>query len=193
MKKKLFIPSSWYFCIGYWVVIFYVLYYAVKMFIDSYTTATLLDAKFWITGIIVETLILSLPVSLATTRAAYLASVYVFLNDQVKCYTPFRKTRVVFYSQLSFSRLALSTYGRNMVAPYLYLASRSLSQNEMAHPSISDKNSIIITLRISLRRCIKLAAILPPKLGAPIHAVASTARTKSKRNTSPKKRRNTQK
>lgn len=164
--KKYVLPSSWYFFLGYWILLGYVIYIGISL-IPSPTELVL--ERLWIPLVIAEIGIIIFVMSLVLSRAPVLAQVIVFSKNDVRCIIPFRRTRVYPYELLRSVAISMPTYGwGGVVMPYLYLSSSTLRSKELSKVVPNRKDVLVLSLRVSQKRCQKLCLILPPHLSQPL-------------------------
>ena len=164
-KARIIIPDSWYFCIGYHILILLSILFFFTVVQDGYSAWKNNDTHTMIGMCIGVPAILSLPIALIVTRAANLAKIYILTHDYIKVYIPFRKAKKIEYHNFRYVSISNARYGMfGVLSPYLCLSSRSLSRFEQDHAASIDVDTTVVTLRLTSNRRRQLKKVLPLKM-----------------------------
>ena len=164
-KPSIIIPDSWYFCIGYHILILLSLLFFITVVQDGYYAWKDNDTRTIMGMCIGVPACLLLPISLIVTRAVNLAKIYILTGNYIKVYVPFRKVKKLEYYNFRYISITNARYGMfGVESPYLCLSSRGLSRFEQDHAASIDANATVVTLRLTPNRRRQLKEILPLKM-----------------------------
>lgn len=163
--KKLIVPSSWYFCIGYFSAILFICYQCSSLLWNCYCNRYEMTESVRMAYVITVALLFSVLLLLIVTRAAHLAAVFVFSERGIVRFVPFRTPRRVRYNDIHFVKVSCVIYSNyTMGVKHLFLASEILNENDLRYIAPKGQKRVIISLRISKNGCTKLCQILPAYL-----------------------------
>lgn len=165
--KRMIVPCSWYFFIGYYCAMLLVSYRCIGLVWACFCCNAEITESVRLTYLTTAALLLMVLLLLMITRASHLAAVYVFSECRIVRIVPFRLPKKVSYDEIHFVKAScVISSNYTMRTEYLFLSSEFLDEKDLHHIAPPERNGVIVSIRISNDGCRKLCKIIPPRISA---------------------------